>query len=268
MEKKYLSMEEIKKIELDILKYVHDFCVKNNIKYFIDYGTLLGAVRHKGFIPWDDDIDISMKREDYEKFIELFSKDDSIYKIISMDTNEKYFNNFIKIINSKTKIEDEKNYKTYNCGIFIDIFPYDKFDDLSLVNKVYNLESFKLLSISKKENIKYNDSKIKDFLRSLFWFLLKPISPRFFSKKLEKLVKKQRKENGKFIGVLCDKFKEKTVFDFDIFKEVIYLDFENYKFFAPKEYDKMLTHYYGNYMEFPPLEKQKYPHKIKAYFID
>ena len=169
MEIKYLSMDEIKLIELEILQYIHDFCVKNDIKYFINYGTLIGAVRHKGFIPWDDDIDICMFRKDYEKFIDLFSKDDGIYKILSLETDDKYYNNFMKVINSKTKIEDERNYKTYDLGIFVDIFPIDSFDDLKLVEKTYKLESFKLLSFSKKENIQYGDSKLKDFVRLFFW---------------------------------------------------------------------------------------------------
>ena len=177
MEIKYLSMDEIKSVELEILKYVHEFCEKNDIKYFINYGTLIGAVRHKGFIPWDDDIDICMFRKDYEKFIELFSKDEGKYKILSLESSDKYYNNFIKVIDSKTKIEDERNYKTYDSGIFIDIFPMDFFDDLSLVEKTYKLESFKLLSFSKKENIQYGDSKLKDFIRLFFWVMLKPVSP-------------------------------------------------------------------------------------------
>ena len=184
MEIKYLSMDEIKSVELEILKYIHNFCIENDIKYFLNYGTLIGAVRHKGFIPWDDDIDICMFRKDYEKFIDLFSKDDGIYKILSLETDDKYYNNFMKVINSKTKIEDERNYKTYDLGIFVDIFPIDSFDDLKLVEKTYKLESFKLLSFSKKENIQYGDSKLKDFVRLFFWTMLKPVSPRIFAKKM------------------------------------------------------------------------------------
>lgn len=264
--KKFLTMTEIKAIELKILKYVHEFCINNDIKYFINYGTLLGAVRHKGFIPWDDDIDIMMSRDDYNKFIDLFSKEDSVYKVISMETNEKYFNNFIKIIDSSTKIEDERNYKTYESGIFIDIFPYDTFYELKVVNKTYNWESFKLLSFSKKENIQYGDSKIKDFIRLMFWIFLKPVSPRFFAKKIEKVIKQYTDKNGKYVALLASKFKYNEVFEKSTFEELIELDFEDTKFFAPKEYDKILTQYYGDYMKFPPIEKQKYPHEIKAYF--
>ena len=91
---KKLTLDEVKKIQLEILAYIDSFCKKNNISYFINYGTLLGAVRHKGFIPWDDDIDISMDREHYNMFIEKFNQDSSKYKILSLDTDKTYFNNF------------------------------------------------------------------------------------------------------------------------------------------------------------------------------
>ena len=91
-----LSIEEAKQSELDILAFIDSFCKKNNIDYFINYGTLIGAIRHKGFIPWDDDIDISMTRENYERFIQLFKREQSKYKILTLNTDERYYNNFIK----------------------------------------------------------------------------------------------------------------------------------------------------------------------------
>ena len=269
MEIKYLSMDEIKSVELEILKYIHNFCIENDIKYFLNYGTLIGAVRHKGFIPWDDDIDICMFRKDYEKFIDLFSKDDGIYKILSLELNDKYYNNFIKVVNSKTRIEDGRNYKTYDSGIFIDIFPMDFFDDLSIIEKIYKLESFKLLSFSKKENIQYGDSKLKDFIRRFFWTVLKPVSPRYFAKKIKKIVEANAKDRGKYLGLIgCSKWKYVDMFDYNPFEELIELDFEDCHFFAPKKYDEILRKYYGDYMEFPPVEKRVYPHEIKAYYID
>lgn len=265
---KKISIEEAKKIQLEILTYINSFCKKNNIKYFINYGTLLGAVRHEGFIPWDDDIDISMPRKDYIKFIELFKHNNSKYKLLSLETNEKYYNNFIKIFDSSTKIIDNRNYKTYESGIFIDIFPMDTFNNIQVINKCYNLESFKLLSFSKRKNINYQDSKIKDFIRNIFWLLLKPVSPRFFAKKIEKSIKQYYSHNGQYIAFIPSKLKEKEVFKADLFKDFIELPFENLLLPAPKEYHKILIQYYGDYLKLPPKEQQFNVHEYTAYILE
>ena len=120
---KEISFEESKKLELDILLAVADFCNKNNLTYFLAYGTLIGAIRHKGFIPWDDDIDIQMPREDYNKFIETFSHER--YKTIAPGTPLSK-HSFVKVIDTETvKIEAHKKYKKGFLGVDIDIFPLD-----------------------------------------------------------------------------------------------------------------------------------------------
>lgn len=262
---KKLSNDEVKQVELDILSYVDRFCGEHNLKYIINYGTLIGAVRHGGFIPWDDDIDISMPRDDYEMLITKFPKNGR-YKILDYRSNNNYYNNFIKIIDTKTTIVDNRNDKTYESGLFIDIFPMDRFNDLKVVDKTYNLESFKLLSFSKHHNIVYGDSIIKDMIRSTCWFFLKPVSPRYFAGRIEKIIEKYKCQNGKYIGLLASKFKEKEVLLFDPFEEIIEMSFEDLRLKAPKEYDKLLRQYYGDYMEFPPVEKQVNPHELDAYY--
>ncbi len=263
-----LSIEEAKKIELDILDFIDSFCKENGINYCINYGTLIGAIRHKGFIPWDDDIDLSMTRENYERFIQLFSEKQSRYQILSLETDNQYFNNFIKIVDPTTKIIDTRNTKTYDSGIFIDIFPMDTFNDRKVVDICYKLESFKLLSFSKHKNIVYGDSKLKDLIRTLFWFLLRPVSPRFFANQIEKQIQKYRVEDGKYIAFIPSKLKEKEIFPRDMFDELIEIPFEHLVLPAPKRFDVVLKQFYDNYMTVPPKEKQIYSHEFEAYKLE
>ena len=263
-----LSIEEAKQIELDILSYIDSFCKKHYIAYLINYGTLIGAIRHKGFIPWDDDIDISMTRENYDRFIQLFHQEQSKYKILALETDDHYYNNFIKVVDSTTRIVDTRNTKTYDSGIFIDIFPMDSFNDPKVIDVCYKLESFKLLSFSKHKNIVYGDSKLKDLIRTLFWLLLRPVSPRFFANQIEKQIQKYRVKDGKYIAFIPSKAKEKEIFPRDMFDELIETPFEHLVLPAPKRFDVVLKQFYDDYMTVPPKEKQIYIHEFEAYKLE
>ena len=122
---KEIGIEELKRIQIGILKHLDAFCNENNLKYFMCGGTLLGAVRHKGFIPWDDDIDIMMKREDYDKLIELYPKNDnSNFKLFSYELDKSFPYPFAKMDDFRTIFEEEIN-DSYKIGVNIDIFPID-----------------------------------------------------------------------------------------------------------------------------------------------
>lgn len=134
----YLEKNEVKTIQLGILDYIDEICKKNNISYFLSYGTMLGAVRHKGMIPWDDDIDISLYREEYDKLISAINElNHKKYKILDFNNSTWYFHNFAALIDTSTLIKDNVKHKKHDTSIFIDIFPIETFDDLSIVDKTY-----------------------------------------------------------------------------------------------------------------------------------
>ncbi len=123
---KEITLEEMKGIELNILKQIHELCISQGFRYFLIGGTLLGAVRHKGFIPWDDDIDIGMPRSDYERFIEYCSSNEVPFKLVCNKTDPNYGYLFAKAVDRNTVlIEENANKDGAELGIYVDIFPID-----------------------------------------------------------------------------------------------------------------------------------------------
>ncbi|HJJ41721.1 MAG TPA: LicD family protein [Methanocorpusculum sp.] len=266
-----LSLDEVKQVQLNILKSVDKFCRENNIKYFLDFGTLLGAVRHKGYIPWDDDIDISMLRKDYERFLSEFNKDrnDSLYAL-SHRIDPKYSLDFCKIHDSKTKVVDMDTYlkNQYNMGINIDLFPIDnvgsdKFNAYKLFKKTLFAQKVRYVQ-SYKMKLRKNIIKMGVLL------ILKPISllfPRdYCAKKMDKAARTYENEESLYAACICQvEFEKHQVFEKSIFDEIVGLEFEGMKFPAPKNYDAILTAEYGDYMTPPPMAERKSLHDFKAY---
>ena len=134
---KEITQTEQKEILLDMLKYVDEICKKNNIKYFLYGGTLIGAIRHKGFIPWDDDLDICVPYKDYRKLITLL-KQDNKYNVHNPYDNEDYYYFFTKLTDKRTILIEDNYNRIKDMGVFLDIFPfYHLPDSIEEYNKLY-----------------------------------------------------------------------------------------------------------------------------------
>lgn len=267
---KPLPLYKQKELLLQLLSDIHDFCEKHDITYFLAYGTLLGAIRHKGFIPWDDDIDILMPRNDYMRFLQIFNKQNTVKNIkLFSPYCSKSRHAYIKVCNTDTvKIEKSYQYQT-PLGLDIDIFPLDgEPADYKTYKKMYRKKQpfFKLfdLCITDGKNMSLK-------LKPLFYFLY-PF--RNFVKKLcilipEHINKPYTYENSDYIGCTCSLYNSiKNRYNKEWFEKRILVSFENKEFYAPADYDKILTQLYGDYMTLPPKEQQKTHHINNVYTIE
>ncbi|MBO5379050.1 MAG: LicD family protein [Clostridia bacterium] len=262
-----LKLDEIKRIELEILKSVVEFCEEHDITYFLAYGTLIGAVRHKGFIPWDDDIDIQMPRSDYDKFISIFKEKNENPDLIMIAPTDKISRHtFVKVIDTRTlKVEEGVSYKNGNLGIDIDIFPIDGQPDDEQEFFAWYQEKMQLY---KKNNLTIVDTNKMNF-KGKFLCLLNRIfgaNHRYF-KKAEKLRKKYPYESSKFVGSTASLYNsKKNRYRKECYESAIDVAFEQYTFKAPVGYDEILTAMYGDYMTLP--KNQQTHHVNECYMKD
>lgn len=269
---KEISVEESKKIELNILKDVASYCEKNNIRYYLAYGTLIGAIRHKGFIPWDDDIDIVMPRPDYEKFISEFSKKNeycNLKLVTPYDENSIY--TFSKVIDVNTvKIESGVRYTEEYLGIDIDVFPMDGQPDEEKQYKKYYQKKMRLYftySLLRTQNNVY--SGYKKVLHSFFCFLINKVlklDKTKILKKIEKINKPYKYDSSIYVGATSSDVNSiKNRHKKNLFDEYIYADFEDCQFRIPKGYDEVLSDMFGDYMQLPPENERVTHHGNKVY---
>lgn len=255
--RKELTGEEVKEIQLDILQAVHDFCLKYDINYSLAYGTLLGAVRHGGYIPWDDDIDIAMLRDDYERFAQLFNKEGDTYRFYDCRNDKDVHIGFGKVADTGTLVVEGA--ATKNLGVAIDIFPIDDLGDTYEEAKCFlnSFNAWKYLLIMKCRDVSAVRTTWKKPLLGLvklltLWYPLHRIPLRMLKRVLE-----NRMPNSKYVGlILGSGFSEKAIVERTMWKDLRQIGFENGNYLAIRDYDKYLRREYGNYMELPPEEER------------
>lgn len=266
---KKIELDELKKRQLNILDVVTHFCEKNDINYFLDCGTLLGAVRHKGYIPWDDDIDIGMMRDDYDKFLKLFNENNTRYKALTCEIDDNFLYPICKVLDTNTILyEPDKKTGTELC-INIDVFVYDNApDDDIICNKMFKKRDLynKLRYIQLYPDYYNHKSIIKQVERFFLKIFVKMIPKNYYTKKIIENSKKYVNYNTKRVGNFLS--QTKFVCDKEIFNEFTTLSFESKKYQVPKRYNEYLTIFYGDYMKLPPVEKRVSKHKFEAYILD
>lgn len=261
-----LNLEEVKKIQLEILDVVSDFCEKNNINYWLDSGTLLGAIRHQGYIPWDDDIDIGMLREDYERFGELFNKTNERYRLVDLENTPDFYLAYGKIIDTNTVLY-EPDKKGDKLAVNIDLFIYDNVpDDDKLLKKLYNKRDrlVFLHYFNRRNRIAKSDSILKKAVKESIHLSVCRIPSDKFLKEIINNSRRYSDKNSKRIGNLRSTITRLAV-DKKCFSAFVKKPFEGKEYSVLIGYDEYLKQLFGDYMQLPPEEKRVTHHKFEAY---
>lgn len=260
--KKITDVNELRHIQLDMMNYIHKFCIDHNINYSLAFGSMLGAVRHHDFIPWDDDIDIMMPRADYEKFCELFnSSGNDNYRTYDYRKDKKYNYPFMKVCDERT-VRIEKT-SVQGLGIYIDIFPIDYYADSydEALSKVKKIKFWKRIFVSKIMEPTKKVSFSKNLAIQLVKFLSIFISMKFVLKKFDEISCANSSKRRNYCGFLVDA-SNISILKAEWFDSYRDYSFGNYSFRGITDYDSYLKVQYGDYMTPPPLNQQTTMHDI------
>lgn len=272
-----MTSEELRTIqlrELSILKCIIDICDRNNIKYYAAGGTMLGAARHQGFIPWDDDVDLAMMRKDYRKFIKIASKELPSelrlenYKL----TPDKSKIPFLKVLDSETEVELNYASVPIRTNLFVDIFPYDGMPSGRVKEFLYkirflwlrllrNYADFNNIHMYRPNRPLHERFLIKFGKLTKIWKLLDYYK---LTDKSEKFAMKYSVDRNDRIISVYGAYKFREIMPKKYYGDGIKVPFEDIEINVPAEYKKVLSLLYGNYMELPPENQRHLHHNMKV----
>lgn len=252
-------IRKLQNAELMILKDIADICNKNKLKYYLIGGTLLGAVRHKGFIPWDDDIDLVMFRNDYDELFRLLTeKYNEKYFVQRFETDRNYTRYIMKIrLNGTKHIEDRVSGVEMNHGIYIDIFPIDYLKNSGMCTHIRGGALRTLFAIKNIKHVKTGYNGIKGIVSKIVLPFIKLIPDSFINTMFDKICTMDNHKECSYVTNFASHFKwKKQMYPTEYFGEGTELLFEDAYFCVPNQYEKILTRLYGDYMQLPPKEKR------------
>lgn len=246
---------------LEILKVIDSFCRENNLHYSLYAGTLLGAVRHHGFIPWDDDLDICMARNEYDRFIELWEKNPpNGYILQNKKTNSKFSQSFTKIRKDHTCFLQKGEIKgEYHHGIFVDVFPVDKSPSCFISSKIFlwNVMQYQLFT---REFVPPHGSFLQKIIAKFLLYIVPPKKRKKVRTSIEEKICRYNSNPNLNAVTIETLTAAKTLFSPFMMKEFVELNFEGLSFMCVAQWDEMLQKKFGDYMQLPPESEREWRH--------
>lgn len=265
-------MEEIQTVSLDILKIIADICEEQGLRYSLAWGTLLGAVRHHDFIPWDDDVDIQMPRPDYMKLKAYFNTHaEELFPLKLFDNDIKDYPYELARVSNDEYVIDTDNEKPCGMGIFIDIYILDgtgdTFEDAwEYASKTCKYPRLIFLSTRKRLVLWTTKGFFRKILKIPVFIYAKMMGKNYFERKLMSMIDKESYDKKDYVGCVCWGERPKfAVIKKTEYEDMIDFQFGKYTFKGPREYDKYLRMWYGDYMQLPPEKDRINQHLYKAY---
>ena len=265
---KTIELEELRTIQMGILDVVHDFCIKNGIRYSLACGSMLGAVRHKGYIPWDDDIDIYVPRSDYERLVRIFPEEVGGVKLVSLEREPLWDRAFAKAYDCRTVLSQHRK-SAMTIGVNVDVFPIDSVPDSDKEWLRYNRLRRTLIKVhmSKYSRIRKENPLLKNVDLVIRKAILLPFSSRRLACRVSRFAQRYNGKEGcgrSFECVLG--MKQKRPFPSSLMDDLVSVPFEDRRYMAMRDSDAYLSNGFGDYMQLPPKEQQVLPHNITAWW--
>lgn len=255
------DIQELRSLQMGILDDVHRFCEEQGLRYSLSSGTLIGAIRHKGYIPWDDDIDIYMMRNDYERFLKTYQDQTGRYRVLDPKKEEHYYYTFAKVVDQRTKMV-EKETEGYEIGVYIDVFPVDYVtEDMKKRERIFRWKKL----LYKIRRCKISNSNPLHSRLAYWCYRSLPVSVGMLNRVIDRLIIRRQPTN-----TLCHMTEAgpsiKGCFPAADMKKMMDVKFEDRTYKIMIGYDDHLWRTYGDYMKLPP-EDQRVTHKFEAYWI-
>ena len=259
--RKITDIHELRSIQMGILDHVHQFCMDHGLRYSLSSGTLIGAVRHKGYIPWDDDIDIYMPRKDYEEFLKIYKDPECRYRALNPQQEPHYYYTFAKVVDLRTRMVEMET-QGYEIGVYMDIFPVDYVtEDLGRRERVFRLKRL-LYKIRRCKISKSNPLQS----RLAYWcYKLLPVTAPYVYRLIQTLIVLEQPTN-----TVCNMTEAgpsiRGCFPATDMNSMIDMEFEGKQYKVMAGYKDYLERTYGDYMTLPPVE-QRVTHQFEAYWL-